>query len=410
MPMKTYAYKARDQNGKLVKGKSEADSVQLLAARLREMGTIPIEITPVAAAKLHKDLEIPGLTDRVELKDVAVMSRQLATMINSGLTLVRALGILSDQIESKPLRKAMTEIKGEVEQGSSLSTCLEKHPKIFSPLYVSMIRAGEVGGQLDSVLMKLSTTLENQVELRRKVKSAMTYPSIVMCVVVLIVTLMMIFIVPVFKHLFSSLNGKLPLPTVIVINISNTLASWRLVVVIVALVAIVVALRKWVATPKGRRVWDRAKLRPPIFGPLVHKVALARMTSTLSSLLTAGVPIIESLDIVSANVGNTVVSDAVEGAKEGVREGRSLAASLAAYDVMPLMVTQMIETGEESGALDEMLGKVATFYDNEVTATVDNLTAILEPLIIVFMGACVGAIVVSLYLPMFDYVKLLQPS
>jgi type IV pilus assembly protein PilC len=406
----TYAYRARDAQGNLVKGKSDADSVQLLAARLRETGSIPIEITPLAAAGLHKDIEIPGITDRVELKDVAVMSRQLATMINSGLTLVRALGILADQIDSKPLRKAMLEVKADVEQGASFSSALEKHKKIFSPLYISMVRAGEVGGQLDHVLLKLSTTIEKSVELRHKVKSAMTYPVIVICVVALIVTLMMIFIVPVFKNLFSSLDGKLPLPTQIVIAISNTLASWWLLAVIAAAIAIVFAFKRYINTPSGRRNWDRLKLRPPIFGPLVHKVALARFSSTFSSLLAAGVPIIESLEIVSATVGNVIVADAVHGAQDGVREGRSLAATLAEYDVMPLMVTQMIETGEESGALDEMLGKVATFYDNEVTATVESLTSILEPLLIVFMGACVGAIVVSLYLPMFDYVKLLEPS
>jgi type IV pilus assembly protein PilC len=271
-----------------------------------------------------------------------------------------------------------------------------------------MVRAGEVGGQLDSVLLKLSTTLEKQVELRQKVRSAMAYPSIVFCAVIVIVTAMMIFIVPIFKRLFTSLNGQLPLPTRIVISISNVVASVWLLAVIGTIVTIVVLMRRWIATPSGRRKWDAIKLRPPVFGPLAHKVALARFCTTFSSLLSAGVPVIEALDIVAVNAGNQIVADALIGAQDGVREGKNLSTILAQYPVMPVMLTQMIETGEESGALDDMLEKVATFYDNEVNATVDSLTSILEPLIILFMGACIGAIVISLYLPMFDYVKLLQ--
>jgi type IV pilus assembly protein PilC len=371
------------------------------------MGYAPVEIKPVSL-NLRREITIPGITDRVALKDVALMSRQLATMVAAGLTLVRALGVLADQIESKPLREAMLQVRQEVEQGSSLSTSLEKLPKVFPPLYIAMVRAGEVGGQLDEVLLKLSTTLEKQVELRQKVRSAMAYPAIVFCAVIVIVTAMMIFIVPIFKHLFTSLNGQLPLPTRIVIAISNVVASVWLLVVIAAIVLIVVAMRRWIATPSGRRRWDAFKLRPPVFGPLTHKVALARFCSTFSSLLSAGVPVIEALDIVSSNAGNQIVADALIGAQDGVREGKNLSAILAKYPVMPIMVTQMIETGEESGALDDMLDKVSIFYDNEVNATVDSLTSILEPLIILFMGACIGAIVISLYLPMFDYVKLLQ--
>jgi type IV pilus assembly protein PilC len=219
---------------------------------------------------------------------------------------------------------------------------------------------------------------------------------------------MMIFIVPIFKKLFTSLNGTLPLPTRIVIAISNVVASVWLLAVIGIIILIVVLMRRWIATPSGRRRWDAFKLRPPVFGALTHKVALARFCTTFSSLLSAGVPVIEALDIVSLNAGNQIVADALIGAQDGVREGKNLSAILARYPVMPIMLTQMVETGEESGALDEMLDKVATFYDNEVNATVDSLTSILEPLIILFMGACIGAIVISLYLPMFDYVKLLQ--
>lgn len=403
-----YDYKVRDRDGKLIKSQIEADSVSLVANKLREMGYTPIDIRPVGGAALRKEIQIPGVTDRVNLKQVAIMSRQLATMVASGLTLVRALSVLADQVDSKQLRTVLHQVRQDVEQGSSLSNSLERHPKVFGPLYISMIRAGEAGGQLDTVLMRLSTTIEKQVELRSKVKSAMTYPSVVLCAVILIVTLMMIFVVPTFKRLFSSLNGQLPLPTRIVIGISNVLASWRLVLVVAVIVAVVVALRRWIHTEQGRDVWDRFKLRPPIFGPLVHKVCLARFASTLASLVSAGVPIIESLEIVGANVGNMQVSKAVRSSIGGVREGRALSSCLSDFPIMPTMVTQMIETGEESGALDAMLEKIAAFYDNEVSATVASLTSLLEPLIILFMGACIGAIVVSLYLPMFDYVKLLS--
>ena len=374
------------------------------------MGFAPVEIKPVGKVNLKADIRIPGLTDRVKLKEVALMSRQLATMVASGLTLVRALGVLTDQLESKPLREALVSIRQEVEQGSSLSAALEKMPKIFPPIYVSMVKAGEVGGQLDSVLLRLSTTLEKQVELRSKVRSAMAYPCIVVTLVVIIVSALMIFVVPIFKRLFASLHAPLPVPTQVVITISNVLASLWLLLVIGIVVLIVVLMRRWIATPNGRRKWDGFKLRPPVFGPLSHKVALARFTATLSSLLSAGVPIIESLDIVADNAGNQVVSDALRAAQDGVREGQALSAVLAQHAVMPIMVTQMIETGEESGALDAMLDKVATFYDNEVNSTVDSLTSVLEPLLIVTMGAAIGAIVISMYLPMFNIYTIIQKN
>ncbi|MGO9196445.1 MAG: type II secretion system F family protein [Acidimicrobiales bacterium] len=410
MATTTFDYKVRDRDGRLISGSLEGDSLALVAAKLREMGFAPVEIKPVGKVNLKADIRIPGLTDRVKLKEVALMSRQLATMVASGLTLVRALGVLTDQLESKPLREALVSIRQEVEQGSSLSAALEKMPKIFPPIYVSMVKAGEVGGQLDSVLLRLSTTLEKQVELRSKVRSAMAYPCIVVTLVVIIVSALMIFVVPIFKRLFASLHAPLPVPTQVVITISNVLASLWLLLVIGIVVLIVVLMRRWIATPNGRRKWDGFKLRPPVFGPLSHKVALARFTATLSSLLSAGVPIIESLDIVADNAGNQVVSDALRAAQDGVREGQALSAVLAQHAVMPIMVTQMIETGEESGALDAMLDKVATFYDNEVNSTVDSLTSVLEPLLIVTMGAAIGAIVISMYLPMFNIYTIIQKN
>jgi type IV pilus assembly protein PilC len=408
MATTTFDYKVRDRDGRLVSGQLDGDNLALVAAKLRDMGFAPVEIKPVKGVNLRSDINIPGLSDRVKMKEVALMSRQLATMVAAGLTLVRSLGVLADQIESKPLREAMLQVRSDVEQGTLLSAALEKLPKIFPPLYISMVRAGEVGGSLDLVLLKLSTTLEKQVELRAKVRSAMAYPAIVMSLVVVIVTALMIFVVPIFRNLFKSLGATLPLPTRIVIGISNIVASIYLLVVIGAIIVMIIAFRKWISTPGGRASWDRFKLKPPIFGPLVHKVALTRFTSTLASLLTAGVPIIESLDIVASNSGNQLVADAVRGAQDGVRQGQSLSSTLAQYDVMPTMVTQMIETGEESGALDNMLDKVAEFYDNEVNSTIQSLTSILEPLLIVTMGACIGFIVISMYLPMFDIYGIIQ--
>ena len=406
----TFDYKVRDRDGRLISGSLEGDSLSLVSNKLREMGFAPVEIKPVGKVNLKTEIRIPGLSDRVKLKEVALMSRQLATMVSSGLTLVRALGVLADQMESKTLKEALITIRQDVEQGSSLSAAIEKLPKIFPPLYVAMVKAGEVGGQLDTVLLKLSSTLEKQVELRSKVRSAMAYPTMVICLVIVIMTALMVFVVPIFKHLFASLHASLPAPTLVVIKISNIVASFWLLVVIAVIAVIVVLARKYIATPQGRRRWDALKLRPPVFGPLAHKVALARVTSTLASLLTAGVPIIESLDIVADNAGNQIVADALTRAQEGVREGQALSASLAASPVMPAMVTQMVETGEESGSLDSMLDKVATFYDNEVNQTVESLTSILEPLLIITMGACIGAIVVSMYLPMFNIYTIIQKN
>lgn len=410
MPTTTFDYKVRDRDGRLITGSLEGDSMALVSSKLREMGFAPVEIKPVSKVNLKTEIRIPGLTDRVKLKEIALMSRQLATMVAAGLTLVRAIGVLADQMESRTLREALLTIRQEVEQGSSLSSAIEKMPKIFPPLYVSMVKAGEIGGQLDTVLLKLSSTLEKQVELRQKVRSAMAYPAMVVSLVIVIVTALMIFVVPIFRKLFTQLHAPLPVPTQIVIRISDIVASVWLLAVIAAVIVFVVLFRRWIATPNGRRKWDAIKLKPPIFGPLAHKVALARFTSTLASLLSAGVPIIEALDIVADNSGNQIVSDAVHQAQNGVREGQALSASLAASPVMPIMVTQMIETGEESGALDNMLDKVAIFYDNEVNQTVESLTSVLEPLLIIVMGACIGAIVVSMYLPMFNIYTIIQKN
>jgi type IV pilus assembly protein PilC len=403
----TFDYKVRDRSGSLVEGQLEGDSMALVIRRLREMGYMPISVTPKSQVNLKTEIKIPGISDRVKLREVAVMTRQLSTMVDSGLSVVRSLSILASQVENKELARVLNEVRLDLEHGSSLSAACTKYPRVFSHLFCTLVAAGEIGGNLDEVLDSLATTMEKQANLNRTIKSAMTYPAVVLCVMLLIFTAMLVFIVPVFKNLFASLGGKLPFPTLILIKISSILTSLWAFVVIAVIIGIIVAIRKWIATDEGRRRWDKMMLKPPIFGPLFHKVALARMTGSLASLIGSGVPILESLDICADVSGNRTVGDVLLEAKNGVREGRPLADPLREHeDVIPPLVVQMIEVGEQTGALDGMLRKVGEFYDQEVEVTVNNLTALLEPLLTVVMGAMVGAMVICLYLPMFDYIKL----
>ncbi len=406
MPV-AFEYKVRDKSGNLVEGQLEADNMSLVANRLREMGYTPISIEPRATNALQKDLTIPFLSNRIKLKELAVVSRQFATMINSGLTLVRSLGILADQVENKELARILSTVRTDVEQGSSLSDALERHPKAFSNLYVAMVRAGEAGGTLDSVLLRLSDTIEKQVELRRKVKSAMSYPAVVVAVVLIILTVMLVFIVPIFKNLYSSLGGVLPLPTRILLTVSHTVVHSSYFVV-AGIVVVVIAFRRWKKTEQGRATYDRWVLKAPVFGGLIRKISLARFSRTLASLVQSGVPILESLDIVADTCGNSLVSAATLDAKERVKVGDTLSRPLSEHDVMPPMVTQMVGVGEQTGALDTMLEKIAEFYESEVEATVDALTSIIEPVLIVIIGCAVGAMVISLYLPLFDIIKLIK--
>jgi len=407
----TFDYKVRDKGGNLVQGQLEGDSLSLVVAKLREMGYMPIAVTPKSKIDVHREITIPGLTNRVKLAEVAVATRQFATMVDSGLSVVRALGILAGQVENKELARVLGEVRMEVERGSSLSAACAKHPKVFNRLFVTMVQAGEAGGTLDKVLTDLAATMEKQAVLARTIRSAMTYPIVVMSVMIVIFLALLIFIVPTFKKLFVSLHASLPVPTQIIIKISGIILSpWALLVGLIA-IGSAVALKKWVETEEGRAKWDALKLRPPIFGPLVHKVALARFSGTLASLVQSGVPIMESLDIVSDTAGNKVIGDVLQKAKLGVREGRSLADSLKDSDeVIPPLIIQMIEVGEQTGALDAMLAKVSQFYDGEVENTVNNLTSMLEPILTVVMGAGVGVMVVSMYLPMFTYIKHIPQS
>jgi type IV pilus assembly protein PilC len=403
----TFQYKVKDKSGKLVEGSLEAENAQLVVSKLRSMGYVPIEIQQQGGTSFQRELKIPFFSDRVKLKEVAVFSRQFATMINSGLSLLRSLNILAEQTESKALAEIVNQVRMDVEKGSSLSQAMSKHPKAFGRLYVSMVRAGEIGGALDSVLMRLADTIEKQVELRRKVKSAMTYPLVVAVLVLTIVTAMLLFVIPMFQNIYSQLGGKLPAPTQLLINISNVCRKfWYLIFLVEGGGAF--AFRRWINSEEGRKQWDAIKLKVPVFGKLVRKTALARFSRTLSALVRSGVPILESLDIVAETAGNYVVAKAVRETQAAVKRGDPLSKKLEEHPVFPPMVVQMMAVGEETGALDEMLDKIADFYDQEVEATVDALTSLIEPLLIVVMGVCVGGMIISLYLPMFNIIKLIK--
>lgn len=405
----TFDYKVRDQSGNLVEGTLDGDSLPIVVGRLRQMGYLPVAVTPAKSTRLKTEIVIPGFTDKIKPKEVAVFTRQFATMVDSGLSISRSLGVLAAQVENKYFAAKLRDVHDDVEAGISLSRALAKHPKVFDSLYVSMVEAGEAGGSIDIVLKNTAATLEKQVELNRKIRGAMTYPIIVVCVIGVIFLVMMTVLVPVFKKLFTSLGGKLPTPTRILITVSDTLVSWHVLVLIAVIVIGVILLRRWIKTPAGRLRWDKFKLRPPIFGPLAHKAALSRFSSTLSSMLKAGVPALEALDIVASSSGNAQIEQAVLHVKAKVREGSTFAQPMKEMeDVFPVLIVQMVEVGEQTGALDEMLERVSEFYNGEVDQTVDNLTSILEPFLVIIMGAVVGTIIICLYLPMFDYIKLLH--
>jgi type IV pilus assembly protein PilC len=400
----TYQYKVRDKSGNLVSGTLVADSERLVLERLREMGYVPVE---VGKEKKGLNLEINLKAQKIKLKEVAIFSRQFATMVNSGLPILRALSILSEQVSNKELAKTLTAVRNDVEQGSSLSAAMAKFPKAFNDLYVAMVKSGETGGMLDDVLLRLANVLEREVHLRQKIKSAMTYPVAVVALVVLIMSAMLLFVVPQFKSIYTQLGGTLPLPTRVLLMMSDAVKKYWYMLIAFSF-AFSFAFRRYKKTANGRATLDAIKLKIPIFGTLFHKTALSRFSSTAGMLLKSGVPILQALDIVADTVNNKVMSRAVIDVQASVREGESIAKPLARHPVFPPMVVQMLAVGEETGQVDVMLEKVATFYDQEVEASVDALTSLVEPLLIAIIGGAVGAAVIALYMPMFNIIKLIQ--
>jgi type IV pilus assembly protein PilC len=403
----TFEYRARDRKGGIHAGSMEGASSAAVAVALRDKGFVPLKIEERRVSALDKELSIPGFKRKVKQKEVAILSRQLATMVNSGLTLVRALSILEKQADNPLLSRVVADVRTRVEQGSSLSGALEAHPEVFGHLYVSMIRAGEVGGALDETLLRLADNLEAATRLRSKVKSAMAYPVVVLGLIIMIVSGMLLFVVPIFEGMYADLGGTLPFPTRILIGISSVLTTfWWFF--LGATIGGVFLFRRWKRTPEGRHTFDALKLRVPILGKVVQKVAISRFARTLSVLSRTGVPVLQALDIVAVTAGNSMVTDAIGDVQSSVRRGESLAAPLHRHEVFPPMVTHMMAVGEETGALDTMLSKVADFYDQEVDDTMNALTSLIEPLLIIVMGVAVGGILIALYLPMFNIANLIQ--
>ncbi|MEO8093955.1 MAG: type II secretion system F family protein [Pseudolysinimonas sp.] len=397
----TFAYKGRDSSGKVVKGRVDAPTESAVVTRLRVMGVAPISIEPAAAATgLNMEINL-GLTKRVKTKDLAIVSRQMATMISSGLSLLRTLTIITEQTESKALAKSFEAVRGDVEAGVSLSDAMSKHPDTFPPLMLNLIRAGETGGFLEGSLESVANNYEAEVKLTGKIKAALTYPVIVLIIAVLAVAAMMIFIVPVFEAMFKQLNAPLPVPTEILVVLSHNMV-WIVPIVVVLGIVFTVWWRRNKNDERVRSVVDPLRLRMPVFGGLMKKVAVARLTRNLATMMGAGVPILKSLTIVGSTSGNWVIEQALLKVAESVRQGRTIAAPLAQETIFPAMVTQMIAVGEDSGALEVMLHKVSDFYDQEVEAMTEQLTALIEPIMIAVIGLLIGGMIVALYMPIFD--------
>ena len=400
-----YSYKVRDAAGKFTEGKVEAVSEAAVADKLRAMGYVPLEVK-ASNVGMNREINI-GPKKRVKTKDLAVFSRQFATMIDAGLTMIRALNIMADQSENPELRRILRGVKQDVEAGSSLSATFAKSPEVFPPLMVNMTKAGEAGGFLDSAMRQIADNFEAEVKLRGKIKAALTYPVVVFILAILMCCAMLIFVVPVFKGMFESLGGQLPLPTQILVMLSGAM-KYLVPLGIVSMVGFTVWWRKYGHTERVRNVVDPAKLRMPVFGNLFQKLALTRFARNLGTLLSSGVPILQSLDIVSETTGSIVISRALKQVQESVRRGESVAGPLAEHEVFPPMVVQMIASGEEAGAIDQMLNKIAEFYDEEVEAMTESLTALIEPLMIAFLGGVVGSMIVALYMPIFKIFDMIK--
>ncbi len=407
--MSTYVFKAMDQAGTRARGEVEAESKQAVADQLKARGMVVLEI-----ADKHSSREIKlDFLQRVSLQDLAVMSRQLSTMVNSGMTILRALYTLEAQTENKLLAATIVEVRKDVEAGLSFSDALERHPKVFNPLYVSMTRAGEAGGLLESSLLRVADQLESEASLRRQIKSAMVYPAVVMSVATCVLIALVTFVIPVFVNVFKQFpnpNGSdsLPAITQISVDVSAIFTKWYFVAIPVVIVLVVIFLR-WKSSRRGRKQWNRFCLRIPMkIGDIVQKVAVARWSRTLSALSGAGVPLLQALEVTGKTAGNVVVDEAMKSVIENVKQGGTLAEPLKKEPIFPGMVVQMVAVGEETGALDQMLARIADFYEDQVEAAVKALTSILEPIMIVFIGGMVGFVVISMYMPMFQVYNNIQ--
>lgn len=404
--MATFAYVGRSRSGAVKKGELNAKSKDEAVDQLRKQSVVVTSLEE-KTGKGGFNLSLgSGLTD----KDLVVFTRQFGTMINAGLPLVQCLEILSTQSENKVLRETVTEVKGQVEGGSTFSDALRRHPKVFDDLYVNMVHAGEVGGLLDTILTRLAKHIEKAMKLKGQIKSAMIYPSAILGVAGIVITVLMIWVIPIFEKMFKEMSGGkmgLPGPTQLVIDISNAFQDyWYILVAIV--VGCVVAVKKYYATPKGRMAIDKLLLKTPIFGDLIRKASVAKFTRTLGTLLSSGVPLLDGLTICARTSGNKVIEEALINARVSISGGKTIADPLTQSQVFPKMVTHMIAVGESTGALDAMLGKIADFYEDEVDQAVASLTSLLEPVMMVFLGVIIGFIVIAMYLPIFKMASAIQ--
>jgi type IV pilus assembly protein PilC len=396
--MPKYSWEAKSRAGSVQKGVMEASSVALVETQLKKYGLTGITVKE--EGKRFK-LKLPGVGGgKVATKDLVVFTRQFATMIDSGLPLVQCLDILASQQENNSFKAILYKVKESVESGSTFADALGKHPKAFDDLFVNLVAAGEVGGILDTILNRLAAYIEKAMKLKKKVKGAMVYPTTIMAIAVIVVGVILVFVIPTFAKMFADFGGELPAPTRIVIALSSFLKKYILVLIGLAF-GLKWAFSKYYATPRGRKQMDQLALRAPIVGPLVRKVAVAKFTRTLGTMISSGVPIMDGLEIVAKTAGNKVVEEAIYKVRQAISEGKTMAEPLAASGVFPPMVVQMISVGEATGAMDTMLTKIADFYDDEVDDAVGALTSMMEPLLMVFLGTVVGGMVVAMYLPIF---------
>ena len=397
--MPVYTYRGTNRAGTAVSGEMTATSKVELQNLLKRQ-----QITATKMSEKGREFNVPTFGSGVKARELAIFTRQFSVMIDAGLPLVQCLEILASQQENKTFQKVLTNTRASVEGGSTLSTAMKQSPKVFDALYTNMVEAGETGGILDTILQRLSGYIEKNVKLQRAVKSALVYPVGVLTIAAGVIILLLWKVVPIFATLFAGLGVNLPLPTRIVIGLSNLIGSWFGLLFLAAIVGIIVGLKTWYGTPGGKLVLDALILKLPVVGILMRKIAVARFTRTLGTLISSGVPILEGLDITAKTAGNAVVEQALTKVRRSLEEGKSLTEPLKDSQIFPGMVTQMIAVGEQTGAMDAMLQKIADFYEEEVDAAVKDLLTALEPVMIVFLGVVVGGVVISMYLPLFSLI------
>jgi len=400
--MPTYAYQARDEQGATKKGVMEAADQTSAASALSQKGLVLVSISESTANTQRRAAKSGARKiGRVPEADMVMFTRQLATMIDAGIPIVQSLSALAEQTSNKNFKPVLLQLTAIVETGEQLSTSLAKFPTVFDRLYINMVRAGESGGALAEILDRLAMYQESTAKLKKKVKSSMSYPVIVSIMALLIVVFLLIFVIPVFAGIYKDMKAKLPLPTEILMKVSDMLRSAQGIVAGVLLVGVVVAFLQWIKTEKGRKKWDAWKVKIPVFGPLLQKIAVSRFARTFAQLIRSGVPIIETLNIVAASSGNWLIESATMDAAKAIEKGESIGPSLAKHPIFPPMIIRMITAGESTGKVDVMLTKIADFYDSEIDAMLAGLTSLIEPLLIGFLGVVIGAIVVAMFMPIF---------